>query len=59
MLHATHLITYGYFGVLHISNVKKILAKKQKDLRLSWPPVVSLTDMFTLQNRNVFLLAKC
>ena len=30
MLHATHLITYGYFGVLHISNAKKILAKNKR-----------------------------
>ena len=39
MLRATYLITYEYFWLLYISNMKKNVVKKQKDLRLCWPQI--------------------
>ena len=48
MLHDTHLITYGNFGLLQISNVKKIYRQKTKRFAF-------MLDSNSFTNKHVYI----
>ena len=60
MLHATHLITYGHFCLLYISNVKKKIGKKTKAFAhlLVSNCFINKYVYNTTVNRNSYLLVK-